>query len=284
MKKRPPDFLIVGAMKAGTTSLADALRQHPEVFITREKEVHLFNKGMVSTDQIEEYLKHFQSDKKYVGSAPQGYTKTHLPMANQTPLHLKAAFPKVKLIYLVRDPMKRMISHFQEHFCQDQRGGGRIAFDPKLNPDLWEHSMLTSSYGLQLNNFLAHFSAEQILVLRLEDFLTTPEKQFNKICGFLDVTPVPLHLPRSNSSEKKYFLSPLISAILQKNSRLHRRLRDLVFRLGLSVRFLRPLLLQPAFKMEPSPQQQKSLIAHFKRDVLSLKHPSLRKIIMYDTA
>lgn len=281
MKPRNPDFLIIGAMKAGTTSLADSLSQHPEIFITKQKEVHFFNHGKFTEEDMHEYLKHFRSDKTRVGSAPQGYTKTHLSNFDQVPQALKTAFPDLKLIYIVREPIARMTSHFQEHFSQDQKGHGKLAFHPEINPELWQHWLMTSSYGYQINRFLEHFDERQILVLRLEDFADSAQLQFDKICDFLAVRRHPLTMSRMNASEQKFYLSPLMAIILQGKNTLSRRLRIMIFDIGIKHRLFRRLLLQPAFKAKLSDDVKSSLIKYFKQDPEVTNHNAFTSIIRY---
>ena len=281
MKPRNPDFLIIGAMKAGTTSLADALSHHPEIFITQQKEVHQVHQGEVSESQLQEYQKHFQSEKTRVGSAPQGYSKTHLPLVDQVPLNLKKLFPELKLIYIVREPIARMVSHFQEHFSQDQRGHGKLEFHPEINPELWRHWVMTSSYGFQIDRFLEHFDERQLLVLRLEDFADSAQVQFDKICDFLSVKRHPLVMSRKNASAQKFYLSPLMNLLLRGNNRLSRRLRIMAFDLGIKHPLLKKLLLQPAFKAKLRPDVELSLSTHFHQDIEATTHQGFKPIIRY---
>lgn len=281
MKPRNPDFLIIGAMKAGTTSLADALSHHPEIFVTQQKEVHQFHQGEVSESQLQDYRKHFQSEKTRVGSAPQGYSKAHLPLVDQVPQALKRFFPDLKLIYIVREPIARMVSHFQEHFSQDQRGHGKLVFHPEVNPELWQHWLMTSSYGFQLNRFLEHFDKRQLLVLRLEDFADSGQVQFDKVCDFLSVERHQMVMSRKNTSAQKFYLSPFMNLMLQGENRLSRRLRILAFDLGTKHRLLKKLLLQPALQVKLSPDIEQSLSTYFHQDVEATTHKGIKPIIRY---
>jgi len=277
---RHPDFLIIGAMKAGTTSLANALGQHPDVFITEQKEIHFFDSPGFP-EGFEDYLDHFSSPKLRAGSAPQGYTKTHLPELADVPMRIKALLPGVKLIYLVRDPIKRMESHFQEHFSQDQIGRGLHQLDPRLNSSFWNHLKGTSSYGFQLNQFLEHFHQDNILVLRLEDVIKQGDLEFKKLLNFLEVPNVPLQLSRDNSSENKYFLNAPIQRAFRHHSPLFKRLRSAAFFLGKRGGLMKRIFIKPAHKPELSSELRNSLKEHFKEDALSLKNPSLQKTIGY---
>ena len=78
------------------------------------------------------------------------------------------ALSRFKLIYIVREPIARMVSHFQEHFSQDQRGHGKLGFHPEVNrivATLVDDSII----WLSTQPLFEHFDERQLLVLRLED-------------------------------------------------------------------------------------------------------------------
>ena len=267
-------------MKAGTTSLANALGQHQDVFITEQKEIHFFDSPHFP-DGFEDYLEHFNSPKLRVGSAPQGYTKTHLPEFANVPKRIKSLLPGVKLIYLVRDPIKRMESHFQEHFSEDQIGWGTQRLDPILNSPFWNHLKSTSSYGFQLNQFLQHFHQDEILVLRLEDLIAECDLEFEKLLKFLHVPIESLHLSRDNSSEQKHFLKAHIQRALRHDTLVFKRLRSMAFSLGKKGGLMNRILIKPAHKPLLSSELRKTLEKYFKEDALSVKNPSFQKAIGY---
>lgn len=107
--RKAPDFLIIGAMKSGTTSLFHYLRNHSQIASADDKELYFFSfnykYGVFS------YLKHFpykkQIDSKLVFETSATYL--HDP---ESALKIKKVLPSVKLICILRDPIERAISHF----------------------------------------------------------------------------------------------------------------------------------------------------------------------------
>lgn len=108
-----PNLLIIGAMKCGTTSLHNYLAMHPNIFMSKNKEPNFF---CAERDEhtINWYLNLFRNKEnhhKYSGESSIGYSKSH--EFSSVPQRIKNYKPDVKLIYIVREPIKRMISEYQ---------------------------------------------------------------------------------------------------------------------------------------------------------------------------
>ncbi len=128
MKKRFPDFLIVGAAKSGTTSLANYLAEHPDIYVPAVKELHFFafayncpdystphTLGNVLVTELSEYLEYFKdaSKKERLGEASVTYLYSGL--YNRTIENLKKYHPgwkKVKIIIILREPVERAFSQY----------------------------------------------------------------------------------------------------------------------------------------------------------------------------
>ncbi|MCX2743398.1 sulfotransferase [Mangrovivirga sp. M17] len=170
--------MIVGAMKAGTTSLHNYLGFHPEVFTSSPKEIHFL-------DEKPYDYSHFISDKKIVGVTPQNYTKLHLSKYQNIPQLLKREIPKVKIVYLVRNPIKRILSHYREQqkHGKEPRNG--------LNNFLLEennHYLMTSMYFFQISKYLEYFPQDQIEIVLFEDLVNNRLDTLNSIFRFLGVS------------------------------------------------------------------------------------------------
>ncbi len=107
-----PDFIIIGAMKCGTSTLAAQLAAQPGVFMTTPKEPNFFSDDDVFARGPDWYASLFADaapgDLK--GEASTHYTK--LPDYPDCAARLHAALPQARLIYLTRDPVERLISHY----------------------------------------------------------------------------------------------------------------------------------------------------------------------------
>src|SRR6056297_2788047 len=103
-------------MKGGTTSLYRYLGEHREVGISSEKEINFFRTEEEFQKGQEWYKKLFANDKKIVGEASPDYTKRHLyPGVAE---RINSLLPNVKLIYILRDPLERIISHYVHNYAQ----------------------------------------------------------------------------------------------------------------------------------------------------------------------
>ncbi len=184
-KGRFPDFLIIGAMKAGTTSLHDYLGKHPDIFTTDPKEIHFFLDSIYNNKSTEWYKSHFITNKKIAGTSPQNYTKCHTKDCKNVPERIYKHIPDIKLIYLIRNPVDRIYSHYREA----QEGG----YDPPegLNRFLSNyknnHYIQTSRYFFQISKYLEYFSKKQILIIKSENLKTNRLNTLNKIFDFLNV-------------------------------------------------------------------------------------------------
>ena len=110
-----PGFLVVGAMKAGTTSLYRDLPTNPSVFMPIDKEPNNLLSDDVRTPQgLDDYARHFQraGADQLCGEASTAYTM--LPRHTGVPERaLEVLGPDCRIIYLVREPVARIVSHHQ---------------------------------------------------------------------------------------------------------------------------------------------------------------------------
>ncbi|MGM0582488.1 MAG: sulfotransferase domain-containing protein [Bacteroidota bacterium] len=232
-----PDFLIIGAMKAGTSSLHYYLSQHPDIRMSTPKEIHFFDEKNFSIEKIDKYCENFVKRKEeIVGTTPQSYSKTHKPNYENVPKRIKKYLPKIKLVYIVRDPIDRIYSHFKEQ----QSGGYHTS--QNINDYLRDinnsHLLMTSRYFYQISNYLKYFSKSHIKVLTLEDLNKNPEKVLNQLFEFLDVDNLSiesLNLNIKNSSEsknRKEFVTARIPKPIKNIYRnlISERIREMVYK------------------------------------------------------
>lgn len=180
-----PDFLIIGAMKCGTTSLHDYLGKHPEIYTTTPKELHYFSDPNFQDRSFEWYKNHFFSTKNISGASPQNYTKRHLTSCEQVAKRLHTHIPNVKLIYLVRDPIARIISHYNE--AQEGGYAPKVGLNDFLADYSNNHYVHTSMYYYQISAFLEFFPLSQILIVDGDELRYNRLPTLNKIFKFLGV-------------------------------------------------------------------------------------------------
>jgi hypothetical protein len=186
-----PTFFIIGAAKAGTTSLHYYLDQHPEIQMSANKEPNFFsgpengipypNKRVSS---LEAYERLFDQGVGVRGEASVGYTNH--PRREGVPERIKELVPNAKFIYLVRDPVARSVSQYHHRVAvEGERRSLRDALGDLSDP--YSVYVCPSLYALQLDLYLRHFPDESVLVLNQEDLLADRRSTLRQIFAFLSV-------------------------------------------------------------------------------------------------
>ncbi len=175
-----PNFLVIGAMKAGTTSLYQYLRGHPDVFMATPKELHFFStrRGI----DLDWYADHFSGAGTAIAIGEASASYTTYPDADGVPARIARVIPDARLIYVVRDPIERMRSHYLQ-----RHGGGdeRASIDQAL---LSEPIYLeTSQYAKQIERYLDHFPLHQILIVKSEALREDRRATIRTVFEFIDV-------------------------------------------------------------------------------------------------
>lgn len=179
-----PTFLIIGAMKSGTTSLHTYLSAHPQVFMSELKELDYFNNPERTLDW---YLEQFapaegRSELRAIGESSPNYTK--FGFSPGVPQRIHALIPDVKMIYVMRDPIARIKSHYR-HLARE--GSVHRSLDYLVRRH--EGFLHTSSYAAQLEKYFEVFDRDQILLLMMEE-LDPGGPGLAKIHDFLGLDPV----------------------------------------------------------------------------------------------
>ena len=189
-----PNFLLIGAMKAGTTSLYHYLRGHPHVFMPPVKELDFFAREPRSNHGTDWYRRQFApapAGAIAIGEASTLYTKH--PRFPGVPERIAAQIPDARLIYLVRDPIERIRSHYQH---QVALGAERAPLADAIFRD--PIYLDTSRYAMQIDRYLEVFSSDQLLVVTSERLRGDREVAVREILAFLglDSSRLPTNLDR----------------------------------------------------------------------------------------
>jgi hypothetical protein len=193
-----PNFFIVGAAKAGTTSLYYYLSEIPGVFMSKIKEPCYFSPNYIQrypgetvTDK-EEYLRLFESASSYIamGEASPSYL-----WDPDSPKLIHKAVPTAHIIILLRDPIERAYSHY----LQDMKfiaHGKKLSFyhdlmhNYKSQERVYDVSPLYvefSMYYEQVKRYFDEFGRQQVKVIIYEEFIQHPEQTVNDVLAFLGV-------------------------------------------------------------------------------------------------
>ena len=177
-----PNLIIIGAPKAGTTSLHRYLDLHPEVAMTAEKELRYFWRddwrGLRGW-----YESQFAVDAPVRGEATPAYAA--YPHRRHVPERMHELVPDVKLIYLVRDPIERTLSHW----IQRRHDGDRTSFERyMLESDSPENPIVCPSrYWMQIERYTRFYDPSRLLVVDQHELKTRRSETMRAVFRFLGV-------------------------------------------------------------------------------------------------
>jgi hypothetical protein len=178
MRPSAPDFIILGAMKCGTTTLAAQLGAQKGVFMTEPKEPCYFSDDAVFAKGPDWYASLFASaaPADITGEASTHYTKR--PDLPQTVGRMKAALPEVRLVYMIRDPMARIVSHYIHEWSQG-------VLSRPLEVEIDAHAPLVDYglYGWQIGPFVEAYGRDAILLTSLERMTADPGGELARVAA-----------------------------------------------------------------------------------------------------
>ncbi len=177
-----PNLIIIGAMKSGTTSLHYYLGLHPQIFMSKPKELNFFNLEFNWPKGVQWYESHFLDKTKIRGESSTSYTK--YPTFKGVAERMYSILPEIKIIYLIRDPIERIISEYTHNFSQ---GRENRTFTDSLKNIENNHYVNCSKYYAQLEQYLKFYSISNILIITAYDLMNNRVKTLKKIFRFLHV-------------------------------------------------------------------------------------------------
>jgi len=179
-----PNFIVIGAMKSGTTSLRYTLSCHPEVFMVYPKEPRFFYNDENYSKGLSWYSSFFEKakGKKAIGEGSGFYAWK--ARNSETVKRIANTIPDVKIIYMVRHPIERIASHWSWEIASGKPLGS-IEKAIQENRQFIDMSM----YWEQISEYRKYFKDEQIKVLFLEDLKSNPYKFYQSCFYFLEVDP-----------------------------------------------------------------------------------------------
>lgn len=207
MTARMPDFLVIGAARAGTTALHALLRQHPRVFMPTHKETNFFayegetlscagpgadyiNNSIVSLDAYQALFAD-ASTNMICGEASPLYL-----YSAKAPERIKHHVPNAKMVVILRNPIEQAYSHFM--YATKQCIENEASFDRALTLETerlaqdWQPLFGYSKfprYGEQLSRYFELFPREQFLIRRYEDYQADPDLLLREIFDFIGADP-----------------------------------------------------------------------------------------------
>ena len=221
-----PDFLVIGAQRAGTTWLHRVLRQHPSLWLPPVKELHYFDrletkrtildpkersrvglKQLLSLDPwLVSYWLRARSDEWYAslfrGAKAKGLvagviTPAYATLDETVLRRIKRLNDKVKLIFVMRDPVERAWSAVNN---AAKKGVDASTVEKSIKRARESGAAARSAYADTIRRLEAVFPASQIHYCFFEDLRDRPEALTSDLFSFLGVAPVPptpVQLPRA---------------------------------------------------------------------------------------
>ncbi len=284
-----PNFLIVGAVRSGTTALQGFLGQHPDIFMSHQKELYFLASdappdfqgpgddivNRIWVKSWDEYRSVFAAAKneKAIGEATPYYL-----CARQAPRLIKHYLPDARLIMVLRNPVSRAFSSYmfmrQYGWEQEADFSSALAKEQQRKQNNWQYIWLYRELGLyseRVQRFLDLFQKEQIWIGIFDDFTEDPLSFVQNIFRFLDVDDgfEPAFGKKRNASGSPRF--PIVNRFLQRDNflktiakrlisgRYHAGIRDFVLN-----RNLKP--------MEIPYEAAEELKAFYRPDIEKLEH------------
>jgi Sulfotransferase domain len=176
-----PNVVVIGGLKCGTTSLHHYLNLHPEVQMSRPKELNFFVAELNWNLGHDWYASHFRADAPVRGESSPHYTNR--PRFEGVAERMASTVAGTRIVYMVRDPIDRMLSHYLHNLGSgyDERPIEQALGDP--------HTAYVdrSRYFFQLEPFLEAFEPDRIMLVSREELLSERASTMRRVFGFLGV-------------------------------------------------------------------------------------------------
>jgi hypothetical protein len=178
-----PNLLVIGGLKCGTTSLHHYLNLHPEVAMSRPKELNFFVAELNWPLGQDWYATHFEASPAIRGESSPHYTNR--PRFDGVAERIRSMLGSPRVIYVVRDPIDRMLSHY----LHNVGGGYEQRSLPEAFADPESSYVARSRYSFQLDPYLEAFPRELIEIVGRDELKRDRQATMRRVFGFLGVDP-----------------------------------------------------------------------------------------------
>ena len=211
----PPQAYLIGAQKAGTTSLAFLLQLHPKISISHPKETHYFSSNFYKG--LEWYRSKFSNtDDALLLDASTSYTMANLDSSRNSGVYgdvagrISALRQDAKFIYLLREPVERTISAYWHNV---RFGSERRPFRDAIIESpayVW-----TGQYHQQLQRFLNYFDRSAFLLLDFRELERDPGAMARKVVRFLGLSDADVSFDLGEPKNRGFQLTRLGRAVAE---------------------------------------------------------------------
>ena len=188
---RDPNFIIVGTMKSGTSTLSDLLSLNKNIYIP-DKEIHFFDNYGGYSELYNRGVDWYRS--QFSDAAPNQLIGEKTPTYSylkDVPERIQGLFPEIKLVWIFRDPVQRAYSNYWHavvNGVENKSFTYAIANeDIRIKESIWFGYKRRGLYYKQVENYLQYFDIDQMYFMTLKDLKSNPERSLRSICDFLEV-------------------------------------------------------------------------------------------------
>lgn len=177
-----PNLIVIGGLKCGTTSLHHYLALHPQIAMSRPKELNFFVAELNWELGPQWYASHFERAAPVRGESSPHYT--NLPRFAGVAERMRETLGEdVRIVYMVRDPIERILSHYLHNV-----GAGYEARPiEEALADAQSSYIARTRYAMQVRPFIDAFGAERVLVVANEDLAGEREATVRWVFEFCGV-------------------------------------------------------------------------------------------------
>jgi Sulfotransferase domain len=218
-----PNLFVIGAAKSGTTSLHSYLDAHRQISMSEPKEPAVFAAANWH-EALPRYSEMFADPRAPVRGESSTRYSVH-PVVQGIPERIASRCPDARLVYVVRDPVERVVANWVEGYAS-LREHGTLARALKDLDQPGNRYVAASRYATQLREWLRFFDRDQVLVVDQARLRDEREAALLEVLGFLDVAPeVPAGTATEhNRGEEKALMTPAAARLWFTLQPLTRRL------------------------------------------------------------
>jgi hypothetical protein len=178
-----PNLIVIGAQKCGTSGLHYYLSLHPEISVSRPKELNFFIAERNWPLGLDWYRSHFDPNAKVRSEASPNYTA--YPQHLEVPERMHSVVPDARLLYMVRDPIDRIAAHWVHNYAKRREKGDLRA--TLMHPNT--SYLARSHYHAQLLRFLRLYPRDRVLVIEQEELRNRRLETLRRVFEFTGVDP-----------------------------------------------------------------------------------------------
>jgi len=283
------DFIIIGAQKAGSTFLYNILNLSNEIYMPQEKELPFFLEKNIKKKNYAKFLDdYFENSKidQIIGTSTPQYM-----MYPESFGDIKLRLPNVKLIAIIREPIKRLISHYDMvyRFGKENRSINSVLEDQLKNIEYYRKTpfndptgkyIVAGEYGRIFSHLLKNFDKNQIHILLFKDLVNQPKIETKKIMNFLNLKSEINEFKKFNNmrgGKKKLINFDIYNIIIFFNKIKLKNMfpKFLIKKIKIFLSFVDNVNVDTKSKTsikEVNPKLLKKLKDHYKQDLILLKN------------